>query len=102
MRSTVFDLGGDKALGPDGFLIAFSQHFCDITKVDIIDFFREFHQKGKISNNIGASFIALIPKNKGAECIKDFRPISLIGSICKILTKVLASRLQKAMSSIIS
>ena len=67
-----------------------------------MDFFKEFHQRGKISKNIRASFIALIPKNKGAEHIKDFRPISLVGSIYKILAKVLASRLQKVMASIIS
>lgn len=51
---------------------------------------------------MGASFIALIPKNAGADHIKDFRPISLIGSLYKIVAKVLANRLQKVLSSIIS
>lgn len=36
-----------------------------------------------------ATYIALIPKKKGAKELKEFRPISLIGSVCKILFKVL-------------
>lgn len=52
--------------------------------------------------NLGATFIALIPKKKRADLIRDFRPISLIGSIYKILAKVLASRLLKVLPSIIS
>lgn len=44
----------------------------------------------------------LIPKKSGAVSIKDFRPISLIGSVYKILARVLASRLQKMLPDLIS
>lgn len=49
-----------------------------------------------------ASIIALIPKKEGALSIKDFHPISLIGSLYKILAKVLAKRLRKVLPDIIS
>lgn len=48
----VFDLGGDKAPRPNRFPIAFFQRFWDITKVDILDFMQEFHQRGKLTKNI--------------------------------------------------
>lgn len=48
---------------------------------------------------MGASFITL--KKAGADNIKDFRPISLIESVCKILAKVLASRLQTVLLGLI-
>ena len=51
----------------------------------------------KLSNHIGASFITLIAKKSGAESIKDLRLTSLIGSIYKVLAKLLASRLQKVL-----
>jgi hypothetical protein len=44
----------------------------------------------------------LIPKKVIALNIRDFRPISLIGSIYKILAKVLANRLALVLDSIIS
>lgn len=48
-------------------------------------FMQEFHTRGELSRSIGASFIALIPKKSGVDCLKDFRPISLIGGSYKIL-----------------
>lgn len=71
-------------------------------KEDILAFMEEFHQRGKISKGMGASFIALVPKKEGEIGIKDYKPISLLGSIYKILAKVLAGRIQKILPSIIS
>ena len=78
------------------------QRFWSMLKDDILDFIGEFHSRGKLSKGIGASFIALIPKKEGEIGIKDFRPISLIGGVYKILAKVLAGRLQKVLLEIIS
>ena len=71
-------------------------------KKEIMDFMEEFHQRGKLSKGMGASFIALIPKKVGDLGIKDYRPISLLGSLYKILSKVLARRIQKVMLKVIS
>lgn len=48
------------------------------------------------------SFIALIPKKEGAISIRDFQPISLIGSLYKILAKVLTNWLCGILLEIIS
>ena len=72
VREAVFALGGDKALGPDGFPIAFFHRFRHTLKEDIMAFLTEFHLRGKLPNNIGASFITLIPKKQGADRLKDF------------------------------
>lgn len=51
----------------------------------------DFH-KGCIDlSSINASIITLIPKNG----TNDFRPISLLNSCLKLLTKLLADRLQE-------
>ena len=61
-----------------------------------MNFFREFYEHGKFVKRLNATFLVLIPKKKrGAEDLRDFRPISLVGSLYKWLTKVLANRLKK-------
>ena len=51
---------------------------------------------------MGASFIAVVPKKVGDLGIKDCMPISLLGSLYKIMTKVLAGRIQKVLPRLIS
>ncbi|RVW49339.1 LINE-1 reverse transcriptase-like [Vitis vinifera] len=67
------DLGKDKAPGPDGFTMAFWLYGWDVSL-----------------------------RRVGAEDLKDFRPISLVGSLYKLLAKVLANRLKKVMGKVIS
>ncbi|RVW98940.1 Transposon TX1 uncharacterized 149 kDa protein [Vitis vinifera] len=43
-----------------------------------------------------------VPKRGGAEDLKDFRPISLVGSLYKLLAKVLANRIKKVLGKVIS
>lgn len=47
-------------------------------------------------------FLVLIPKKGGVEYLRDFRPISLLGGLHKLLTKVLANRLKKVMGKVVS
>jgi tripartite-type tricarboxylate transporter receptor subunit TctC len=51
---------------------------------------------------INFTFISLILETKGAKEIKDFRPISLVGGVYKIIAKVLANRMRRVMDRIIS
>ena len=64
-------------------------------------FFAAFHNKGVFEKSLNATFITLIPKLASADDIKFFRPISLVGSVYKILAKVLASRLRKVVRKVV-
>lgn len=68
MKDAVFDLGGDKEPGPDGFPMAFFQRFSEVTKGDIMVFMKDFHLRGCLPKNASTSFITLIHKKKGADC----------------------------------
>ena len=49
--------------------------------------FREFHETSKFVRSLNTTFIVMIPKKGGVEDFKDFRPISLVGSLYKLLEK---------------
>ena len=90
----VSDLEGEKALGPNGFTMAFYHHCWRVVEKDVLVVFEEFFQHCMFEKSLNATFIALIPKKNDASNIRDFRPISLVGSVYKILAKVLANRLR--------
>jgi hypothetical protein len=95
-------MDGDKAPGPDGFSMAFFQKCWEVIKGDVMAVFSDFHERGKFVKCINSTFIALIPKVHGAKEIKEFRPISLVTGIYKIISKVLANRMRKVMDRVIS
>ena len=70
--------------------------------MDILDLFKDFHERGRFGKGLNSTFLVLIPKKKGVEDLKDFRPISLIGSIYKLIAKVLANRLKKVMNGLVN
>ena len=82
--------------------MAFLQHFWPLLKDDVLALVKELHQKGNLSRGLWASFIVLIHTKEGVIGIKHYQPISLIGSIYKILAKVLAGRIQNMLPDIIS
>jgi hypothetical protein len=46
--------------------------------------------------------IVLLPKKEGAHYLTDFRLISLINSLAKVLTKLLAERLAPRLEQLVS
>lgn len=64
------------------------------------------HQFGNLHADnfhwLNSANIALLPKKDAAEDVSDFRPISLIHAIAKILAKVLALRLGPLMNDLAS
>ena len=93
---------GVKAPGLNGFTMAFFHKCCRVVEVDVMAVFKHFHRYSVFEKSLNASFLTLIPKISNAVNIKDFRPISLVGSIYKLLSKVLANRLGVVLDSLIS
>ena len=94
---------GEKAPGLDGFSMAFRQFSWDFVKEEVMNFFRQFHEIGSFVRSLNATFLVLlIPKKGGAEDLKDFRLISLVGGLYKWLAKVLANRMKGVLAKVIS
>ncbi|GJW89345.1 ribonuclease H-like domain-containing protein, partial [Tanacetum coccineum] len=72
------------------------------TQLDVVAAVSHFFSSGSFPRGCNASFITLIQKIQDAKVVKDFCPISFIGSVYKIIAKVLANRLSLVMSDLIS
>ncbi|RVW21251.1 putative ribonuclease H protein [Vitis vinifera] len=102
IHSALMEMNGDKSPGPDGFTVAFWQNAWDFAKEEIMEMFKEFHEHNSFVKSLNNTFLVLIPKKSGAENLGDFRPISLVGGLYKLLAKVLANRLKKVIGKVVS
>nr|GEY01154.1 RNA-directed DNA polymerase, eukaryota [Tanacetum cinerariifolium] len=102
VKRAVWDCGVDKSPGPDGFSFSIYRHFWTTNEHDAFEAVDYFFMHGDMLNGCNSNFIALIPKILDANMVKDFRPISLIGSLYKITAKILANRLVGVLDDLVN
>jgi hypothetical protein len=84
----------DKAPGLDSFNGLFMKKCWHIVQDNFYALCEDFYHGTTNLECINSSFITLVPKVSNPETVNDFRPISLLNTSLKILTKILADRLQ--------
>ncbi|WVZ83247.1 hypothetical protein U9M48_030415 [Paspalum notatum var. saurae] len=101
--SVIRELPNDKAPGPDGFTGLFFKSTWLVIKGDIMSVFNAFWSLDTRSLYLlNDAYLVLLKKKPDAQEIRDYRPISLIHSVSKLLTKVLSVRLAPKLGRIIS
>lgn len=94
IEKVVAELPTNKSPGPDGFNSDFIKKCWHIIKKDFYELCDQFYH-GKLNlMSINGSYITLIPKKDDALHVNDYRLISLLNCSIKLLTKLLANRLQ--------
>ncbi|GKA06353.1 RNA-directed DNA polymerase, eukaryota [Tanacetum coccineum] len=102
IRDAVWDCGTNKSPGPDGFSFEFFRKFWDVIGPDMCVAVEWFFSHNTFTRGCNSSFISLIPKIHDPKFVSDYRPISLIGSLYKVVTKILSRRLSFVISDLIS
>jgi len=87
------DLPVDKAPGPDGFNGYLFKKCWNLIRPDIYRLCTGFYEHIADLKSINYYYITLVPKKSNLDKVSDFRPISLLNSSMKFLTKILANRL---------
>jgi hypothetical protein len=99
IKNVVMGMHSKKAPGPGGFIGLFYKCCFELIKDDLSSAIHDFyHHRCKNPNLVNEANITLLQKKEGADRIDMFRPISLINSFMKILTKILANRLAPRMN----
>ncbi|KAK2642542.1 hypothetical protein Ddye_024305 [Dipteronia dyeriana] len=91
---------GNKAPGPNGLNLNFVMKNLEVSE-DFMAFMRDFHKDGVVVKYVNSTFIVLILKVNRPTVIGEYRPIGLVGSMYKILTKVLNNRVKRVMKTVI-
>jgi hypothetical protein len=100
---TIKDLPMDRTPGPDGFIGRFYKACWSVIKSDFMAAIITLQQgNARGLGLLNAAYITLIPKKVDTVLAKDYRPISLVHSFAKLVTKILANRLAPLLNSMIS
>ncbi|GJW69692.1 RNA-directed DNA polymerase, eukaryota [Tanacetum coccineum] len=92
----------ERCVSRDAFTFEFFKKYWDFIGPDFCEAVEYFFVNGSFSKGCNSSFVALIPKVMDAKFVNDFRPISLIGCVYKVITKVLANRLASVIADLVS
>jgi hypothetical protein len=101
IQDVIDDLPNDKSPGPDGFNNEFIKSCWSIIAKDVKELIQDFYDEKVALESINSSYITLIHRGDNTVSTNDFRPISLLNSVLKIITKLLANRLQKVILKLV-
>lgn len=94
VKDDIFGMDGSKAPSLDCLSMSFYQECWETIKTDLMRMFDEFFHRGEMCKSMRSTFIALVPKKEDARGLGDYRPINLVSSLHKVISKVLAIRLR--------
>jgi len=90
VKEAVWICDSGKSPGSDGFNFGFIKFSWDIIKGDILRVVQSFVEGGSWPKGTNASFITLVPKVANPKHLNEFRSISLVGCLYKIVAKILS------------
>lgn len=103
LKEVIEAMQPERAPGPDGFPGIFFKICWDTIKFDLMRALNMLHSlKADHWDLLNSANIVLIPKKDSPSSPLDYRPISLMHNVAKILCKLLANRLAPELNEMVS
>ena len=90
------------APGMDGFSNVLIKKFWNYLRRPLLKYSQCCYNSGSLTPNFRGANIRLIPQKGGLESIKNWRPISLLSNMHKLISRALNTRLEKVINRICS
>ncbi|XP_016206964.1 uncharacterized protein LOC107647403 [Arachis ipaensis] len=101
IREAVWDCESSKAPGSDGYNMNFIKKCWDEIGTEFLTAVLDFFRSSRLPPDSNVTWVALALKFTGAKEIKDLRPISMVGCIYKVISKVMVRRMRSVMPGLV-
>lgn len=92
-----------KSPGSDGLIYEFYKTFIETLAPILLKVYKSMEERREMPKSMGLGIITILYKNKGSPLkLENYRPLSLLNSDYKILTKILTNRIKLVAGSIVS
>ncbi|CAA7053106.1 unnamed protein product [Microthlaspi erraticum] len=101
IKKVMFRLNLNKSSGPDGLTSGFYKASWDILGPEVTTSISDFFDNFFMPAATNATILTLIPKKPGASKITDYRPISCLNTLYKVVSRLLVRRLKPLLPDLI-
>lgn len=102
IEGAVRQLAKNKASGPNGIPNEFLQWHWQTIRFEVCDIIQAFYDHSLELSCINQANVIMIPKKDNPVRVGDYRPISVMNAIPKLISKLLANRLRSLLPALIS
>lgn len=97
----LFKLNPNKAPGPDGLTSAFFKASWGFLSHEVLDSVAHFFSSSFMPAASNSTILSLVPKHPGASSISQYRPISCLNTLYKVVARLLVRRLKPILPDLI-
>ncbi|GJZ41493.1 RNA-directed DNA polymerase, eukaryota, reverse transcriptase zinc-binding domain protein [Tanacetum coccineum] len=101
IKHAMFDIGDNKALGPDGYTSTFFKKAWKIVGDDVCLVVKEFFGSGKLLGELNATLVSLVPKISTPKKVSDYRPIACCNVVYKCISKIITERIKPGLHKLV-
>ncbi|GJT71235.1 RNA-directed DNA polymerase, eukaryota, reverse transcriptase zinc-binding domain protein [Tanacetum coccineum] len=101
VKDAMFDIGDNRAPGPDGFSSLFFKRAWNVVGKDVCEGVKEFFSSGQMLGELNATLITLVPKLQTPNKVSDFRPIACCNVLYKCISKIITNRIKSALKNLV-
>ncbi|XP_057730369.1 uncharacterized protein LOC130945683 [Arachis stenosperma] len=101
IREAVWDCESSKTRGSDWYNMNFIKRCWGEIGFEFMAAVIGFFQTSRLPADSNITWVALAPKFIGAKEIKDLQPISMVGCVYKVISKVLVKRMRSVMLALV-
>ncbi|XP_072064497.1 uncharacterized protein [Arachis hypogaea] len=101
VKEAVWECESSKAPGSDGYSMNFIKRCWDEIGMEFTTAVMTFFETATLPEDSNVTWVALVLKFVEAKEIKDLRPISMVGCVYKVISKLLTRRMRSVMPGLV-